>query len=660
MDTQLQTRGARHAARSPLDAAIARGISHLAETQHDTGAWLGDYGGPMFLLPLYLGSAVCLDLPLDAHTKSEMLRYLRGVQNPDGGWGLHVESHSYQFTTTITYAAMRLGGVDRDDACLVRARRYIRKEGGPQTAAAWGKFILALFNLYDYRGLNPVPPELWLLPRELPMHPSRLWCHARMVMLPMSYLYGVRMQAPVSELTREIRRELYDVPYERVAWEKARSQLADSDSYQPVSELMHAVHRVLAGYERLPVKPLRAAALTETLRQVDFEDRNTQYVCLGPVNKLLNMWVWQHARPSGPEMSRHIARLPEYLWHGPDGVKMQGYHSSQLWDTCFAVQAVVACDETRGQAPLLAKAHTFIAQNQVREDLPNREQSYRDPTRGGFCFSAKDNGWIVSDCTAQGVRALLSLDPLHPAEPQALRDGVDYLLWSQMPCGGWASYEPARGPAWLEQLNVANVFGRIMIDYPYVECTADTLQALVQFRAKDPSYRAGEITRAIERGRDYLLGEQRPDGSFEGSWAICFTYGTWFGIEGLRAAGLSTSHPAIRKAAAFLREKELPDGGWGESARSNYERRYVHTESPQAVMTAWALLALIAAGDADAPEVARGVGFLVRHMQEDGSYPAEHIAGMFNRTCAIHYDNYLKVFPLWALGEARKHGVRAG
>jgi len=403
------------------------------------------------------------------------------------------------------------------------------------------------------------------------------------------------------------------------------------------------------------VKPLRARGVAEALTQVDLEDKNTGYVCLGPVNKLLNMWVWHHARPRGEEWRRHVERLPEYLWYGPDGVKMQGYHSSQLWDTCFAVQAVVACDEERSEAPLLERAHAYIAANQVREDLPNRERSYRDPTRGGFCFSAKDNGWIVSDCTAEGLRALLALGLHRAVDPAALRDAVDYLLWSQMPGGGWASYEPARGPAWLEQLNVSNVFGDIMIDYPYVECTSATLQALVQFRAREPAYRSAEIEAAITRGRGFLLGKQRSDGSFEGSWAIGFTYGTWFGIEGLRAAGLSSAHPAIRRASEFLRTKQLPDGGWGESARSCYERRYVHTESGQAVMTAWALLGIIAAGDADAPEVARGVGFLVRRMEADGSFPAEHIAGMFNKTCAIHYDNYLKTFPLWALGEARKH-----
>ena len=43
--------------------------------------------------------------------------------------------------------------------------------------------------------------------------------------------------------------------------------------------------------------------------------------------------------------------------------------------------------------------------------------------------------------------------------------------------------------------------------------------------------------------------EQRPDGSWYGSWGVCFTYGTWFGIEGLIGAGEDMFSPAIKKAS---------------------------------------------------------------------------------------------------------------
>lgn len=58
-----------------------------------------------------------------------------------------------------------------------------------------------------------------------------------------------------------------------------------------------------------------------------------------------------------------------------------------------------------------------------------------------------------------------------------------------------------------------------------------------------------------------------------GSWAVCFTYGTWFGVKGLIAAGRTFKNsPAIRKACDFLMSKELPFGGWGESYLSSQDQ----------------------------------------------------------------------------------------
>lgn len=640
-----------------LDEAIDRAARFLEDKQADTGAWLGDYGGPLFLLPMYLGTCYATNVAIPAETRAEMVRYLLGKQNEDGGWGLHIESHSYLFTSTIIYAALRLADVPADHPQLRRAREHIHVHGGPLAAASWGKFFLTLLNLHDYRGLNPVPPELWLLPKELPVHPSRLWCHTRMVYLPMSFLYGSRVQCAPDARIRAIRGELYDEPYETIDWESARDRVADSDAYTPVSRVMQRINAALRVYEKRPLAKLRERALAYALCQIEAEDLNTQYVCLGPVNKLYHLWVWHHVRPGGPELEKHVARLPEYLWQAEDGTKMQGYHSSQLWDTAFAAQALLASGvETRSRA-VLERANDFIADNQITADLPLREQSFRDPTKGGWGFSAKDNGWIVSDCTAEGLRASLALAPLvkKPLPAQRMAEAVEYLLWSQMPCGGWASYEPARGPKWLELLNPSNAFGDIMIDYPYVECSAASMLALTRFREAFPGVLARRIDDAITRGRAFLLDAQREDGSFEGSWGICFTYGTWFGVEGLRAAGLPATHERIARACAFLARHQQPDGGWGETPESCTRRQYVHAEGGQAVMTAWALLALVAGGQATSPAAEAGVRFLIGRQREDGSYPAEHIAGVFNKTCAIHYDNYLKIFPLWALSEVRRH-----
>jgi squalene cyclase len=66
-------------------------------------------------------------------------------------------------------------------------------------------------------------------------------------------------------------------------------------------------------------------------------------------------------------------------------------------------------------------------------------------------------------------------------------------------------------------------------------------------------------------------------------------------------------------------------------------------------MTSWALLALHACDEGRCAAAQRGVAFLRARQQVDGRWPAEHIAGVFNKTCAIHYDAYLRIFPVWAL-----------
>lgn len=649
---------------TPTDAAgprpadpIGAALSHLDATQDSTGSWRGDYGGPMFLLPLFVAVARTVGHPLSSEERAGMGRYLRAHQRDDGGWGLHVEGHSHVFTTALSYVALRFLGVAADDPAAARALAFLNAQGGPRASASWGKFALAVLGLHGWEGLHPVPPELWLLPDSLPMHPSRLWCHARMVYLPMSWLYGRRASAPADALVEALRRELYPgEPFERIDWHAARDTCSPTDRYVPHSPLLQAVNHTLGAYERVRSRALRDRALAHVLDHLRAEDAATDYICIGPVNKLYNTLTWHFAAPGGPEVRRHLARLPDYLWHAPDGIKMQGYNSSELWDTAFAAQAALATGRVEECAPLLRQAHGFIESNQVLEDVPDHERWYRHRSRGGWPFSTRAHGWPISDCTAEGLKTSLLLEPIvgDPIPAARLANAADVILSMQNDDGGWATYERTRGPRWLERLNPSDCFADIMIDYSYVECTSACVQALTAFRQRFPGVRAAEIDPAIERGRDWILAAQRPDGSWEGSWGICFTYGAWFGVWGLRAAGLGPSHPAIRRAAEFLMAHQLPDGGWGETAESCRTRTYVHAREGQAVMTSWAVLALLRAGRSRSEAVRRGVAYLHARQRADGTWPAEHIAGMFNKTCAIHYDNYLKVFPLWALALAER------
>lgn len=132
--------------------------------------------------------------------------------------------------------------------------------------------------------------------------------------------------------------------------------------------------------------------------------------------------------------------------------------------------------------------------------------------------------------------------------------------------GGWATYENNRGARWYEMMNPSEVFGDIMIDYSYVECTSACVTALKQFSASLPHYRTAEVLNAIQAGGKFVKSIQREDGSWYGSWGVCFTYGTWFGIECLVAAGENPAHCVeIQKATRYILSKQNANGGWGES-----------------------------------------------------------------------------------------------
>lgn len=66
---------------------------------------------------------------------------------------------------------------------------------------------------------------------------------------------------------------------------------------------------------------------------------------------------------------RHLARVPDYLWVAEDGMKMQGYNGSQLWDTAFSVQALVATGLGQELGGCLKLAHQYLDQSQARAEL---------------------------------------------------------------------------------------------------------------------------------------------------------------------------------------------------------------------------------------------------------------------------------------------------
>ncbi|XP_005997729.2 lanosterol synthase [Latimeria chalumnae] len=647
---------------SSAQETALNGMQFYRLLQAEDGHWAGDYGGPLFLLPGLLITCHVARIPLPTAWRKEIIRYLRSVQLPDGGWGLHIEDKSTVFGTALNYTSMRILGVQPDDPDLVRARNNLHRKGGAVGIPSWGKFWLAILNVYSWEGMNTLFPEMWLFPSWVPAHPSALWCHCRQVYLPMSYCYAARLTADEDDLIRSLRQELYIQDFASIDWPAQRNHVAACDIYTPHSWLLTITYAFLNVYEAHHSTSLRKQAMEELYDHIMADDRFTKCISIGPISKTINMLVrWYVEGPASHAFQEHVSRIPDYLWLGLDGMKMQGTNGSQLWDTAFTVQAFLeaGAQELPEFDACLLEAYEFFRVSQVPDNPPNYEKYYRQMSKGGFSFSIRDCGWIVADCTAEGLKSLMLLQEKCPfigdhVPKQRLFDAVNVLLNMRNSDGGFATYETKRGGHLLELLNPSEVFGDIMIDYTYVECTSAVIQALKHFQDKFPNHRAREIEETLQEGLEYCTSVQRSDGSWEGSWGVCFTYGAWFGLEAFACMGHTYRKgipcSEVTKACHFLLCKQMADGGWGEDFESCEQRRYVQSQRSQIHNTCWALLGLMAVRYPDVSVLERGIKVLIDRQLPNGDWPQENIAGVFNKSCAISYTSYRNVFPIWTLG----------
>ncbi|CAD2220057.1 lanosterol synthase [Angomonas deanei] len=617
-----------------------------------------------------------------AATRQELIRYLRNYQNKDGGWGQHTEGHSTMLGTALNYVAMRLLGVPATDAQLSQARSWIHAHGGAVYTPFWGKYWLTLLNLFDYEGIHPLPPEMLWLPRWFPFGYGRAWCHSRVIAIPFSYFYGMRWQAPLQPLLTEIRSEIYLQPYKGIQWRHYRNELCNTDCYTPVSAFFKVIMKVLDVVEHTVLrsgwwKCFRQSAIETCWRHMAYDDENTHFICLGPVNKSLNyLATWIREGPRSTRVKLHKSRIPDYLYPGPCGMKMNGYNGSQLWDTSFAVQAICACRQEMFHPEEMQLAHYYINVAQVQEDPIDMDRFFRHRTKGAWNFSTSPQGWQVSDCTAEGLRVVLLLKQFNQVNhftESRIVDAVEEILSLRNVGGdgGWASYEATRAPAYCELFNCAELFKDVMVEYSYAECSSSCIHSLSLFRKLYPQHRLRrEVDRAIREGIACVLRKQRPDGSFYGSWAVCFTYSAWIVSDALRASGEledMANHPHCQKMIHFLRQHQNADGGWGEDINACVRQVWVdNPDGSQVVNTAWAVMAIMcAAGDSNKlittktclnsrenikKAVENGIQFICYRQLTDGDWAQERISGVFNGNNPIHYPGYKNSMTVWALG----------
>lgn len=633
--------------------SLERAVEALVAQQQTDGRFEGEVRWCPMLAAQYVLFCRAMGIPIAKDRRRGLLRHFERTRFDNGLWGLHACSEPYLFVTTLVYVAARLLGVRASAPLLAPALAFIRREG-VLAIPSWGKLWLALVGLYDWRGVPPMLPELWALPRILPFHPSRFYCHTRQIQLAMSVLYGRRVRAHECERLAEIRRELYRNGMARVRWERARTSLREAELNSPPSLALRLVYRLLAAYDRHRWTGLRRRLLEQLEERIRFELRTTDHTSLSPVSGLLNILAL-HAAHSGrrddgdtrrgaatlrppacdestgsgtkkdagdPDVRRAIERLETWLWEDRrEGTRIAGARSAS-WDTAFALQTLAAarrtCELPDAAEKATGRGATFLRDQQLLAALPGHREAFRIDPRGGFCFASAWHGWPVSDCTAEALDALAGAAP-GLLEPDRERQAAAFILRCQNPDGGFGSYEARRSRLGLEWLNPAEMFGESMTEHSYVECTASGLAALVGFRRRNRLDVQTDDEGATPSGTG---AEEELDGAHP--------------ADALEATPERVDR-AIRRAERRLRALQRKDGSW----RGVWGVQFLYG-------TLFAVRGLVAAGAGpDDPALRRACAWVRAQQHADGGWgedPRGCLDGRF-----VDRDGSQSIQTAWAL-----------
>jgi len=558
--------------------------------------------------------------------------YLRGRQADHGGWPLF-EDGAFNISASVkAYFALKLIGDDPDAPHMVRARDAILAHGGAARCNVFTRITLALFGQVPWRAVPVMPVEIMLLPRWFPFHMDKVSYWSRTVIAP---LLIVMAKKPIAQNPRGVTiEELFTTAPER---ERNYHVNATGSLW---GNLFLGLDKVLQRVEPAFPRSSRQRALQAALSFVRERlngDEGLGGIFPAMANAVIALELMGFDK-SHPDVITAKGAIRRLLIVDGDQAYCQPC-LSPVWDTALACHAMLEVADRDESLPA-RRALDWLVERQITDKFGDWAIKAAPGTKpGGWAFEYENDHYPDVDDTAAVICAMHRADPERYREP--IRRAVDWILGMQSSNGGWGAFDVDNTHDYLNHIPFAD--HGALLDPPTADVTARCLGALA-------ATGHGPDHVAVKRAVAYLKNEQEPNGSWFGRWGTNYIYGTWSVLVALNAAGEDMNADYVNRAVDWLLSRQHDDGGWGESCASYWEEKKDEVVESLPSQTAWALLALMAAGRTESDAVKLGIEFL-RTAERSGGKWRERLynAVGFPKVFYLHYHGYRSYFPLWAV-----------